>query len=89
MKLTKSHTDIVMIYKSTEGLSPQMVHRVINLIKEIANRGIATLLVERRLAIAMNIGHRDYVMAHGQIVFEVTPKELHAHDDVSKERLEV
>ena len=89
MKQTEGHTDIVMIYKSTEGLSPQTVHRVTNLIKEIANRSIATLLVEQRLAIAMNIAHRFYVMAHGQIVFEVTPKELRAHDDVSKERLEV
>ena len=89
MKQTEGHTDIVMIYKSTEGLSPQTVHRVTNLIKEIANRSIATLLVEQRLAIAMNIAHRVYVMAHDQIDFECKPKKLRAHDHASKELLEV
>ena len=62
-----------------------MVQRVANLIKEIANRGIATLLVEQKLAIAMDIAHWVCVMAHGQVVFENTPKKLRAHDDESKE----
>ena len=47
--------DLVMIDEPTEGLSPQMVTRVAELLKEIAKRGIATLLVEQKLAIAMDI----------------------------------
>ena len=39
--------------------------------------------------IAMKISHRVYVMGHGQIVFEGTPKELEKRDDIRKEWLEV
>ncbi|MEM8653747.1 MAG: ABC transporter ATP-binding protein [Pseudomonadota bacterium] len=81
--------DLVMIDEPTEGLSPQMVQRVAQLLQEIARRGIATLLVEQKLSIALDIAHRVYVMGHGQVVFEGTPTELKAREDVRKEWLEV
>ncbi|SFT69225.1 ABC transporter ATP-binding protein [Sedimentitalea nanhaiensis] len=81
--------DLVMIDEPTEGLSPQMVQRVGELLQEIAKRGIATLLVEQKLSIAMDIAHRVYVMGHGHVVFEGTPDELRAREDVRKEWLEV
>ena len=59
------------------------------MLKEIANRGISTLLVEQKLSIAMDIADRVYVMGHGQVVYEGTPAELRQRDDVRKEWLEV
>lgn len=81
--------DFVMIDEPTEGLSPQMVQKVAEVLKAIAEKGISTLLVEQKLSIAMDIAHRVYVMGHGQVVFEGTPAELKARDDVRKEWLEV
>ncbi len=81
--------DLVMIDEPTEGLSPQMVQRVADLLQEIAKRGISTLLVEQKLSIALDIAHRVYVMGHGKVVFEGTPQELKAREDVRKEWLEV
>lgn len=81
--------DFIMIDEPTEGLSPQMTQKVAELLQEIAKRGIATLLVEQKLAIAMDIAHRVFVMGHGKVVFEGTPDELRARDDVRKEWLEV
>lgn len=81
--------DFIMIDEPTEGLSPQMTQKVAELLQEIARRGIATLLVEQKLAIAMDIAHRVYVMGHGKVVFEGTPDELRARDDIRKEWLEV
>ena len=81
--------DFIMIDEPTEGLSPQMTQKVAELLQEIARRGIATLLVEQKLAIAMDIAHRVFVMGHGRVVFEGTPDELRARDDVRKEWLEV
>ncbi|WP_366142180.1 ABC transporter ATP-binding protein [uncultured Tateyamaria sp.] len=81
--------DLVMIDEPTEGLSPQMVQRVAHLLQEIAKRGIATLLVEQKLSIALDIAHRVYVMGHGQVVFDGTPDDLKARDDIRKEWLEV
>ncbi|MFT6025216.1 MAG: branched-chain amino acid transport system ATP-binding protein [Ascidiaceihabitans sp.] len=81
--------DFVMIDEPTEGLSPQMVKRVADVLQEIAKRGVATLLVEQKLSIAMDIADRVYVMGHGQVQFEGTPDELRGRDDVRKEWLEV
>ena len=81
--------DFIMIDEPTEGLSPQMVQKVAEVLKAIAAKGISTLLVEQKLSIAMDIAHRVYVMGHGQVVFEGTPAELKARDDVRREWLEV
>jgi acyl-CoA synthetase (AMP-forming)/AMP-acid ligase II len=81
--------ELVMIDEPTEGLAPLIVQQVGDLIAEIARRGVAILLVEQRLSIAMRISHRVYVMGHGRIVFEGTPAELTSNDAVRKEWLEV
>jgi branched-chain amino acid transport system ATP-binding protein len=81
--------ELVMIDEPTEGLAPLIVQQVGDLIAEIARRGVAILLVEQKLSIAMRISHRVYVMGHGRIVFEGTPAELRENAAVRKEWLEV
>jgi branched-chain amino acid transport system ATP-binding protein len=81
--------DLVMIDEPTEGLAPIIVQQVGDLIAEIAGRGVAILLVEQKLSIAMRISHRVYVMGHGRIVFEGTPAELKASPSVREQWLEV
>ncbi len=81
--------DLIMVDEPTEGLSPMMVEHVGRLLMEIALRGVAILLVEQKLTIALKISHRLYVMGHGKIVYEGTPAALKAATDVRKEWLEV
>ena len=81
--------DLIMVDEPTEGLSPQMTARVGGLLEEIARRGVSILLVEQKLAIALKISHRVYVMGHGRMVFEGTPAELEAREDIRREWLEV
>ena len=81
--------DFIMIDEPTEGLAPKIVELVADYLKELKNRGISVLLVEQKLAIALEISQRVYVMGHGQIVFEGTPAELKANPAVRKEWLEV
>ena len=81
--------DLVLIDEPTEGLAPLLVEQVGVLLAEIASRGVAILLVEQKLTIALKISHRLYVMGHGKIVFEGTPDDLSANADVRREWLEV
>jgi branched-chain amino acid transport system ATP-binding protein len=81
--------DLVMIDEPTEGLSPIMVEHVGRLLEEISKRGVAILLVEQKLTIALKISARLYVMGHGRIVFEGAPAELQGDSAVRKEWLEV
>lgn len=81
--------ELIMIDEPTEGLAPKLVEQVGELLKEIASRGVAILLVEQKLTIALRISHRLYVMGHGQIVYEGTPESLLKADEVRREWLEV
>ena len=81
--------DLIMIDEPTEGLAPLIVKQVGELIMEIARRGLAILLVEQKLSIALDISHRVYVMGHGQVVFEGSPSALRGDDAVRREWLEV
>jgi len=81
--------ELVMIDEPTEGLAPLIVQQVGDLIADIARRGVAILLVEQKLSIAMRISRRIYVMGHGRIVFEGPPAELEASHAVRREWLEV
>ena len=81
--------DMIMIDEPTEGLAPKIVAQVANLLQEIAKRGVAILLVEQKLNIALKISHRLYVMGHGQVIYEGTPDSLMQADAVRAEWLEV
>ena len=81
--------DLVMVDEPTEGLAPKLVELVRGLLEKIAERGIAILLIEQKLTIALAISRRVYVMGQGQIVFEGTPEHLRANDAVRREWLEV
>ncbi len=81
--------DLIMIDEPTEGLAPKIVELVAEYLKELRKRGTGVLLVEQKLAIALEISERCYVMGHGRIVFEGTPAELRANAYVRKEWLEV
>jgi branched-chain amino acid transport system ATP-binding protein len=81
--------DLILIDEPTEGLAPKLVEQVGELLAEIARRGVSILLVEQKLAIALKISARLYVMGHGRIVFEGTPADFGANSTVRKEWLEV
>ncbi|MCZ8106660.1 MAG: ABC transporter ATP-binding protein, partial [Burkholderiales bacterium] len=81
--------DLIMIDEPTEGLAPKIVEQVARYLKELERRGISILLVEQKLAIALDISQRVYVMGHGHIVFEGSPADLRANAQVRKEWLEV
>ena len=81
--------DLIMVDEPTEGLAPKIVAQVAELLGEISRRGISILLVEQKLTIALRVARRVYVMGHGQIVFEGTPREFEGHESIRKEWLEV
>ena len=81
--------DLIMIDEPTEGLAPRMIELVANLLRQISDRGVCILLVEQKLAIALEVSRRVHVMGHGRIVFEGTPATLMADAAIRKEWLEV
>ncbi len=81
--------ELIMIDEPTEGLAPKVVEQVADYLRELKRRGVAVLLVEQKLTIALQVADRCLVMGHGQIVFEGTPAELGANAYIRREWLEV
>jgi branched-chain amino acid transport system ATP-binding protein len=81
--------DLILIDEPTEGLAPAIVQLVAEYLRELKRRGISVVLIEQKLAIAMQISDRVYVMGDRRIVFEGTPAELKADANIRKEWLEV
>jgi len=81
--------DLIIIDEPTEGLAPKIVELVGDYLLQLKGRGIAVLLIEQKLTIAMKVSDRALVMGHGSIVFQGTPDSLRADDYIRKEWLEV
>lgn len=81
--------DLIMIDEPTEGLAPKLIELVAQYLQALRARGLAVLLVEQKLTIALEVADRCLVMGRGEIVFDGTPGALRAAAEVRREWLEV
>jgi branched-chain amino acid transport system ATP-binding protein len=79
----------ILIDEPTEGLAPKIVEVVTDMIRDVRRRGVAVLLVEQKLTMALKVADRVIVMGHGAIVFEGTPDTLQDNPEVRRNWLEV
>jgi branched-chain amino acid transport system ATP-binding protein len=64
-----SNPRLIILDEPTEGLSPAMVRRVMEVLQELKRRGIGILLVEQDHRFACEIADEIYVLQAGRIVF--------------------
>ena len=81
--------ELIIVDEPTEGLAPKIVEQVGRFLSRLKESGVAVLLIEQKLTIALDISDRVLVMGQGRIVFEGSPQALRAHAQVRKEWLEV
>lgn len=80
---------VILIDEPTEGLAPKIVQVVMEVIIDIRSKGVAVILVEQKLTIALRCADRVLVMGHGEIVFNDTPEALDASPNIRRDWLEV
>jgi len=73
---------VMLIDEPTEGLAPRIVTAVRECIEDMHRCGVAVVLVEQKLAIALRVSSRVCVMGRGRIVFEGTPQQLAASEEL-------
>ena len=81
--------ELIIIDEPTEGLAPRLVEGVGQFLKQLKSHGIAVLLIEQKLTIALDVSDRCYVMGHGRVVFEGTTEALRQASAIRREWLEV
>ena len=79
---------VILIDEPTEGLAPMIVARLVEVIREIRRRGVAILLVEQKMTIALDISDRVDVLGHGRVVFSGSPQQLRSDANVQRRWLE-
>jgi branched-chain amino acid transport system ATP-binding protein len=67
---------LLLLDEPSLGLAPSIVLEMFRVIREINGGGVAVLLVEQNVAMALEVATRAYVLEEGRIVTEGVPGEL-------------
>ena len=71
-----SQPKVLLLDEPSMGLSPIMVDKIFEVIRNVAAEGVTILLVEQTAQRALQIAHRGYVMDSGEITMTGPGKEL-------------
>jgi branched-chain amino acid transport system ATP-binding protein len=63
-----SRPKVLLLDEPSMGLAPNVFDRVLEVIKEIAARGVAIVMVEQNLAAALEVARYVYMLDHGEAV---------------------
>ncbi len=67
---------LLLLDEPSLGLAPAIVLDMFKVIREINESGVAVLLVEQNVAMALEIAARAYVLEEGRIIAEGSPADL-------------
>jgi branched-chain amino acid transport system ATP-binding protein len=80
---------LLLMDEPSEGLAPLVIREIGRVIAELKKAGMAVLLAEQNLALALSVADRCYVLHKGQVVFESTADALRQDDEVKHRYLGV
>ncbi|MFC7203240.1 ABC transporter ATP-binding protein [Haloferax namakaokahaiae] len=80
-------TKLLLLDEPTEGLAPQIVEDVLDIIEHVSDQGIPILLVEQNLNAVLEVSDRNYILNKGEIVYEGTTEALQADEETQQQYL--
>jgi branched-chain amino acid transport system ATP-binding protein len=80
---------LLLLDEPSEGLAPFIVTEIAEIIRQLSQKGLAILLVEQNIKMALKIAQRAYVMNKGKIVWEGNSAELWENEEVKHQYLGV
>lgn len=82
-------TKLLLLDEPTEGLAPQIIEDVLDVIKHISEQNVPILLVEQNLNTVTEVADRNYIINKGRIVYEGTTDELRDAGEIQEQYLGV
>lgn len=67
---------LLLLDEVMAGLNPQEIKEMIDLLKNIADKGITLFIIEHIMHAIMTISERIMVLHHGEVIAIGTPKEV-------------
>ncbi|MBI4638700.1 MAG: ABC transporter ATP-binding protein [Candidatus Rokubacteria bacterium] len=80
---------LLLLDEPSEGLAPLIVRDIGRVVVRLKDEGLAILLVEQNVPLALRVADRVYVMSKGQIVYHGSPAELDGNEEVKRRYLGV
>lgn len=80
---------LLMLDEPSMGLAPIIVEDIMNIIKEINERGTTILLIEQNAKAALKLADRGYILETGEIVMQDRAEVLQGDDAIVKAYLGV
>ncbi|MGB7479370.1 MAG: ABC transporter ATP-binding protein [Burkholderiaceae bacterium] len=74
-----SHPKLLLLDEPSMGLSPIMVEKIFEVVRNVSAQGVTILLVEQNAKLALEAAHRGYVMDSGLITMTGNAEDL-LHD---------
>ena len=68
--------DVMLFDEPTSALDPEMVHEVLDVMKEVAEEGMTMVVVTHEMGFAKEVGTRILFLDSGMILEEGTPEEI-------------
>jgi len=75
--------ELLLLDEPSQGLAPLVVNDVMSTIRDLRAERVSMLLVEQNAEMALRLADRIYVIDHGTVVFEGTPRQLRADTQVA------
>ena len=75
-KALATNPKVILLDEAMAGLRPTETDEMIELIRQISERGIGLLLVEHVMKVIMSLADQIVVIHHGEKLAEGTPKEI-------------
>ena len=75
---------LLLLDEPSLGLSPAIVVEMFRIIREVNREGVAVLLVEQNVALALQLARRAYVLEEGRIVAEGAPQDLASQPHIQR-----
>ena len=67
---------LLLLDEPSRGLSPIMVDKIFEVIRDVSARGVTDLLVEQNASRALGLADRGYVMESGMVTMTGNAKDL-------------
>jgi branched-chain amino acid transport system ATP-binding protein len=80
---------LILLDEPTEGLAPFIIREIKDIIMEIKEEGVAILLAEQNVRMALEVADRHYIIDKGEVKFEGTTAELKGNQQLMESYLGV
>ena len=77
-----NNPSVLLLDEPLAGVNPKLAEEILQIIVNLAERGISILMVEHNIEAVMKISERVIVLAEGKVIADSTPENIRSDEKV-------